>query len=537
MSSVVGKRVNGRTYYYLAESARVGGEPRVVSQRYLGTAEEIGRAVSGPTSAPEGARHRTFGDVAAVWATLEMLEFVKRVDEAVGPQRARTTLGTHLALAVLHCSTAPGTDSDAWWADCAADDFVRPRPARSALSAAARWRALQRLTPERVTRIETTIAEAVHGVLGDGHAALAVDVPQFTTFISADCSMPACRGGLAGLGLVVTRDGAIPLASHVYPRDGVEVPPFAELAGELRARHPGEVTLVFNAGQAPQLDLGGGRHFVGALPLAEHPELHAKPASARKRVDADRFAGLTALDTRATVDGVRRRVILTHSETLHAAQARALTEELSTATRELAGLAAALTAGTLRGDRAQINAEIARLTRGRRVERVLSTTLSGARPGDIRLTWRVDEAAVARLDEEFFGKQVLVTDHDDWPVSEVVTAYRARNHLDSTFRWLTGQAVTGPAPRWEWTRHRIAVHTLVSVLSATVTHLMRREADRAGMNLSVRELMDQLAGIGETVLRYPSTGGRPRTQRILTHRDHAQQQLFALFGLSAFAPV
>ncbi|MFI5563209.1 transposase [Amycolatopsis japonica] len=515
MASVIGKKVGGRTYYYLVTSARVDGEPRVVSQRYLGTAEEIGRAMDGDVSAPGEARHRTFGDVAAVWATLRRLDFVSRVDEAVGAQRAATTLGTHLALAVLHRATAPETQLADWWRDSVAREFIQADLPNHR-------RALQRLTPERIARIETAVADAVLSWLGTGDAALAVDVPQFATFTTAD----PCRCELAGLGLVVTKDGAIPLASHVYPREGA--PPFAALAEELRSLYP--VTLVFTAGQAAQLDLG--RHFVGALPLSEHPELLAKPPSARKPVDPERFAGLTALDTRAVVAGMRRRVILTHSETLHNAQARAFGEELGTATRELAGLDAALASGTYRGDRGQVNAEIARITRGRRVERVLSPALTGTRPGEIRLTWKVDDAAVSRLHDEFFGKQVLVTDHD-WPVAEVVTAYRARTHLDSTFRWLTGPAVTGPAPRWDWTPHRIAVHTLVTVLASTVTHLMRREADRAGMNLSVRELMDSLAGIGETVLRYPSTGGRPRTRRLLTERNPEQQALFDLFGLSS----
>ncbi|KDA40928.1 hypothetical protein BMG523Draft_04273, partial [Frankia sp. BMG5.23] len=30
MSSLVGKKVGGKTYYYLVESARVDGEPRIV---------------------------------------------------------------------------------------------------------------------------------------------------------------------------------------------------------------------------------------------------------------------------------------------------------------------------------------------------------------------------------------------------------------------------------------------------------------------------------------------------------------------------
>ena len=54
---------------------------------------------------------------------------------------------------------------------------------------------------------------------------------------------------------------------------------------------------------------------------------------------------------------------------------------------------------------------------------------------------------------------------------------------------------------------------MISVLAVSVLHLMRHEANRAGLDLSVRELFEQLGGIQETELRYPSTGGRPRTRR------------------------
>ena len=35
---------------------------------------------------------------------------------------------------------------------------------------------------------------------------------------------------------------------------------------------------------------------------------------------------------------------------------------------------------------------------------------------------------------------------------------------------------------------------------------------------------------------YPTTGGRPRARRMLTDRSPAQQHLFDLFDLSAYAP-
>ena len=66
---------------------------------------------------------------------------------------------------------------------------------------------------------------------------------------------------------------------------------------------------------------------------------------------------------------------------------------------------------------------------------------------------------------------------------------------------------------------------------------MRREAEQAGLHLSVRELLAILAGIQETVLLYHDGGkGRPRAQRILTDKDPTQQRLADLFGIQRYAP-
>ena len=35
------KKINGKTYYYLREMARVDGVPKMISERYVGSAEEI----------------------------------------------------------------------------------------------------------------------------------------------------------------------------------------------------------------------------------------------------------------------------------------------------------------------------------------------------------------------------------------------------------------------------------------------------------------------------------------------------------------
>src|ERR1035438_6113866 len=130
MAYLVGKKQNGKTYYYLTESARVNGKPRIVSQQYLGSADEIALRLSeaGPGE-PDRSQHLSFGDVAAVWGMLDRLGVVGIVDDVVGPRRsdAGASVGTYIALAALNRVVAPCSKlafSD-WWGKTAGDRWLR----------------------------------------------------------------------------------------------------------------------------------------------------------------------------------------------------------------------------------------------------------------------------------------------------------------------------------------------------------------------------------------------------------------------------
>src|ERR1019366_2172209 len=129
MASIIGKTVGGHTYYYLREVARVGGKPKVVSQKYLGKATDIETALAGSMVMPDSVAHRRFGDVAAVWGMLERLGVAEIVDDVVGQRRsdASASVGTYFALAVANRVAAPCSKlafSD-WWATTCGDRLVK----------------------------------------------------------------------------------------------------------------------------------------------------------------------------------------------------------------------------------------------------------------------------------------------------------------------------------------------------------------------------------------------------------------------------
>jgi transposase len=561
MASLVGKQLRGRTYYYLVESARVAGKPRIVSQRYLGSAEEVAARLSqaGPGE-PTGTHHRAFGDLAAAWSVLERLQVAATIDQVVGPRRtdAACSVGTYLALACLNRVVAPRSKLGfaAWWQTTAGDRLVR-LPA-AALDHRRFWDAMHAIGPARLAACERRITAQMVEVFGLDLSGLVLDMTNFATFIdSANTRSQLAQRGhakqkrfdlrLVGVGLVVTRDGGVPILHHAYQGNRPDVTQFAGVIDELIGRFgqlvgAGEqgLTVVYDAGcdsAANQAVIeASGVHFVGSLRPSDHPDL---PAVSRRRyrvLDQERFPGLTAFQTRTHALGADRRVIVTHSDQFHQAQARGFEQTLTTARRRLGALQARLARGHTRRPRTKVEAEIRQILSPRWLDRVISWELHGQQPASLRLQWRTDPAAKGRLAREVFGKRILFTDHQDWPVDQVVAAYRAQADVEAGFRQLKDPKVVSFSPMFHWTDRHIRVHVFYCVLALAVAHLLRRQAAQAGIVMSVRELLAALAGIQETVLLYQGARGRPRARHVLTEPDPVQQRLFDLFGLDAYAP-
>ena len=273
------------------------------------------------------------------------------------------------------------------------------------------------------------------------------------------------------------------------------------------------MTVVFDAGQNCGDNFarlaGTGLHYIGSVPASDCPDLTALPAAARIVAGQQRFGALTAFGTRRVVYGTERRAILTHSPELHAAQARGFEGTiLAKAGRKLDELAATLARGTTPPQQGQGGSRDHRdhgqalgpprhhLAAGRRAAQ-------GPAPG-LGHRHRCPRAA---LEEEIFGKHVLITSHDHWPAAEVIAGYRSQSVAGFSFRQLKDPQLVSLSPMSHWTGHNIRVRVFTCVLALQIARLMRLRARRSGLDLSVRELLGELAGIGETVL--PTRPGGP----------------------------
>src|ERR1035441_9172255 len=183
------------------------------------------------------------------------------------------------------------------------------------------WDAMHAVTLDQLEQISQAIAVRIVGLSGLDCSSVALDMTNFATFIdTGNAKAPVAQRGkakqkrtdlrLVGLGLVVTRDGGIPLTWHAYPGDRPDVTQFATMIGQLRGQYAAvcaasgapaaDMTVVFDAGQNSEDNFahlaGTGLHYVGSVPASGCPDLTALPASARAVAGQERFGGLTAHD-------------------------------------------------------------------------------------------------------------------------------------------------------------------------------------------------------------------------------------------------
>src|SRR6266487_831435 len=252
MASLYKKVISGRPYWYLREMGWVDGKPKMISERYLGSAADVEALLDAREAAalPERIRHLAFGDVAAAWGLLDDIGVAAIIDEETGARRADAgaSAGTYLALAALNRVVAPCSKlgfAD-WWARTAAPRFTRI-PA-SILDHRRFWDAMHAVTAEHLEEISRRVALRVIEVTGVDVSSVALDMTNFATFIATgNGTAPIAQRGkakqkrtdlrLVGLGVVATRDGGIPLTWHAYPGDRPDVTQSPEMISQLRRRY------------------------------------------------------------------------------------------------------------------------------------------------------------------------------------------------------------------------------------------------------------------------------------------------------------
>lgn len=566
MASLTKKIIGGKAYYYLRECKRVNGKPKIVSQQYIGSQEQLIARLTNPV--PQEGIIRDFGAVVAVYEMAKQLDLVELIDRHV-PKRGKQgpSVGEYLMVATINRCLAPCSKARIadWYEKTTLPRLMGLKA--SQLTSQRFWDNMDRLSEKAIIDIERELSSFVVSRFNLDLSCLLFDATNFFTFIDSfnGRAKLAQRGHskegrdslrILGLALLVTADGEVPLLHHIYAGNQADSSIFSRLSAELTRRCKSlgrgvcDITLVFDKGNNSKKNVSRiGKapfHFVGSLVPTQHPKLLSIGREQMHRLDPNRLQTVWAYRTQEVVLGVQRTVLVTYNRRFYKAQSRVLLREIRKRKIKLQRLKERLNSHvrtaitraqnkkpTMQGTQNKIN----EILSARHMKDLFSVKLL-LRDNQIpKLLWKFNINEWKKLKQTLLGKSLLFTDRTDWTDEQIVLAYRSQYHVESAFRNMKNTRCLSFRPINHWTDQKLRVHAFYCVLALLILSLIRRQLDLKGIRMSIPRIIERLSDIREIATFYRSPkDNKQRAKSIVSKCDQEQNHILTALDLLKYLP-
>jgi transposase len=535
------KQIHGHTYWYIAESRRVGGRVKTCHVLYLGRADDILRRWLDQDRPFERLRSFSHGGVAVLLSLAERLGLVELIDGHTRPARpSRPTrrllsVGQTLLLAAIGRALHPTSKRGwgAWARQTTVGSLWGFDPKR--ITSAFFWDQMDRLPAEALPAIQAELGRRVLQRFEVSADSLFYDVTNFYTFIDSrnkHCDLPQRgknkqkRNDLRQfqVGMLVSRDGWVPLLAKLYRGNHNDVTTFPEGLEAIRRQckelgiSARAVTLVADKGNLSRknwqlLDASEFGHVVSLVPC-QHKEWAYRRLEEFTACEVPDVGQVRALRGRAAIAGRQRTVVVLDSPTLRDGQLRGLQQQFQPVIKGLVHVQNALEMAARRRRQDLIEQQVQRVLRDAPAVRKLiryELIERKDRRGFWQLDWWVDPEAFGSLRDQVYGRRVLATNRHSWTPEEIIWAYWGQSEAELVFRQMKDPHFLALRPQYHWTDQKIEVHSFCCVVGYLLAALVRRQARRMGYAQGIAALLEMLNGV-RMVLRTECTGrsGRPR---------------------------
>ena len=564
--ATISKRTNkSGTYYYLVESARVNGKPRIVKQVYLGTAERIANAIEKLSSGalvldPQSTTVFDFGAVTALYSVAERLGISQIIDNIAGKRNQGLPVSSSILLAAINRVVAPTSKNSFFeWFDKTVLYKMFPDANKKNLSSQGFWNNMAVLDEDKIRKIEDEITRRVVEQYAIDIDCLLFDNTNFFTYL--DTSNPSDLGKrghskqkrsdlkIVGLSMMVSPEHNIPLYHEVYPGNTHDAQQFSDIIVRLKNRYKklgkGDciVTLVFDKGNNNEeniLKLSESQpcpfHFVGGLRLNQCQELLEIPKSEFVTLDGA-FHNATAYRTAKRLYDKEFTVVVTYNPELYQAQMNGIVNNIASCEKALENLKEKL---QLRRDgqikkgkkptTESVTKNILAILTAEHMKNIFDFEVSCEAGQTPAVTYSLNEENWSRLQERQLGKSILFTDHSDWTNERIVSAYRSQYHVEEAFKLMKNTKFLSFRPMRHFSDAHIRVHAFYCVLALTLTGLLNKELELMGYKMSIPCMLEKFQNAQQVISVFASAG-KPIIKTTYSRLDGISKEYSDKFNL------
>ena len=570
MGTLVKKIKQKRPYWYYVESARIEGNPRIIRQVYLGTAESVVNGlVAKNRPQPLKGTAMPFGLPGALWLAAQDSGIWDCLS-AIWPQKGRKPSVAHyILLAAIHriCNPGPKTEVAQWYAGSVLQRAWHFRTER--FTSQAFWDTFTSIDQDspfpddELTRAQMAITARWKESSLITDSILAYDTTNFYTYIDSRndrCSLAKRgknkqkRSDLRQVGLACLVDGSsgLGLYHHAYPGNRSDMEQFAVSLPRILSylEHAGirreNVTLVFDKGASDLVNIAqieeAGIGWVAPVSWSEVPTGMQNVKDKRMTGCSSKLPGFRVFSKTCNLWGANRLCVLSHSSTFEAEQMHSLMDSVAKAVAALRSLSRELASTHTRPRVAKgIARRIGQILSGQWLKKII--LIDALVPSDNGLRWglqfHVDNTAMLEIIQRRMGRTVLATNRGNWTAEQILEAYHGQSRVEMEFRGVKAGVACEWGPMFHWTDGKIIIHAFYTMLGMSLLNWMRLKLRSENVSLSREQMIHELEQMQEIAVVYPKEGkekGPKPTARLITHSSLDQRMLSRILGLDRLAP-
>jgi transposase len=558
MAHLYKKIKKGHEYYYIRETQRVYGKPTTINQVYLGTADKVEAALGKGGFSP-----KEFGSIFILNELDRLLDLAGIVNEILPPKKKTKgpSLGELVFYAALNRAIAPTSKRRlASWYETT--DIQRIRPLRlESLNSQNFWNHWDRISPADLEKISTVFFKKVFALLPAADTHLLVEAGNLYSnprsnpgagFELDDQYAPEPSRQRVGLVLLSEHSAGVPLYYQTF-RGGLSESEFFErhLDGLLaKAANLGinakQVTLLLNPEFDPaaiidKVDRNPNVHFIASCSPDEVPDLtrislkEFTPLNSRSssRVGEERDEDkILYYETQVPYWNRSRKVVIVFDPKTFNKSYQDLGKRVQKVRKELLALQQKYQQEGFPKDAPQsIEQHLAQLCQRLKLSPSLFDLSFRQENGFLRMDFQLNHRQMAGKVRRF-GKNILITDHENWRAAEIYDVYAKRYLAETGANGKAHGTTDNPfqaalMPLYHWTDSKIRVHMFVCLVALTYQALLCQRLKAAGLKIPPLEVMEELRSLRTAIYSSDDEG---KLKRVLEQVNDSQAAILKALG-------
>lgn len=541
MASLQRKIVKGKEYWAIVESKRVNGKPRPIVIDYIGNRNKLMERLQNNSISGCTLKSFSHGDTYALFKLARKIG-IEDILAQVFPSQTVDGLhrSTSLLLAAIHRACMPGSKNSFgdWFGTTTLPSQLNIRPDK--MTSQHFWQQMDGITAQELMLAEDAISKVILEKYEIGLQKLALDYTNYFTYIATENkrnTLLSQRGHnkqkrydlrQCSLALVTSKDTGIPLFSHVYEGNRNDQIEFKEYLPILEQRIPGynpeEITLIFDGGSNSKENLAKLQcHYICRFSLSNCKELY--------EVDICKYDTIIMKDEKMkcyrltkNIWGKERVAILTFSQRLYDGQARELAENITKTLKELSEFKEKIQNPKSRISKTPegLLKQLKKILKRKYIAEIIKVQVS-----EEEIFYEKDDLQKEEIMSKYFGKKLLISDHDDWETEEIIKAYHEQDSIEKIFRDTKDAEHFSMRPIYHWTDQKIRVHIFICLLGLTLTTVLRKELQMRGMNISKDKLMENLSLIRQSWVKESESN---KVIKVIEEMDETQSRIWEIIG-------